>query len=83
MEYNICQVNISEIDFSGIDTIKHKEISVKLDGNTIIVSGGDEIGVYDVSGNVVYYGKNIPVKVNAPGVYIVKTENIIKKIIFY
>ena len=75
-------VNISEIDFSGIDTIKHKEISVKLDGNTIIVSGGDEIGVYDVSGNVVYYGKNIPVKFNAPGVYIVKTENIIKKIIF-
>ena len=74
-------VNINEIDFSDIDTIKHNEISVKLVGNTIVVLGNDNIEVYDVSGNIIYCGENTHVEVNVPGVYIVRVGDIIKKII--
>ena len=74
-------VNINEIDYSGIDTIKHKEISVKLIGNTIIVSGNENIEIYDISGNVIYRGENTHVEVSIPGVYIVRVGDIIKKVV--
>lgn len=76
--------NIEEFDYSGVDDITiDGNLIVQIQNGEIIISGiADTVAVeiFDISGKIVYKGYDRTIGNLAKGIYIIKTDNIIKKI---
>ena len=76
--------NIEEFDYSGVDDITiDGNLIVQIQNGEIIISGiADTVSVeiFDISGKTVYKGYDRTIGNLAKGIYIIKTDNIIKKI---
>ena len=76
--------NIEEFDYSGVDDITiDGNLIVQIQNGEIIISGiADTVAVeiFDISGKTVYKGYDRTIGNLAKGIYIIKTDNIIKKI---
>lgn len=67
-------------DNTGIESIDADGNNVVVNGNEISVEGDANIAVYSINGQLIYAGENITVAVPA-GVYIVKVNNSVTKVI--
>jgi len=80
--------NIKEMDFSsGIDDVEtdEEEPMIKVDGGVLTVSAGADsslpVEVYDTCGKMVYRGHGSRIEGLHPGIYIVRVDDTVKKII--
>ncbi len=67
-------------DNTGVESIEANGNNIVVNGNEINVEGDADIAVYSINGQLIYAGENITVAVPA-GVYIVKVNNTIHKVI--
>lgn len=75
-------VSEEEYDKSGIDSVVTDNVSVRIQGMTLIVEGDvSNVEVYTVTGQLVRRGAFSSLRLPAPGIYIVKAGNKVSKLI--
>lgn len=76
-------LNIQEMDFGGVDSVKDDAVSVTAKDGSIIVNGTDNAvaEVYNLSGQLVYSGTDTVINVPSKGIYIVRVSGQTFKVI--
>lgn len=76
-------LNIQEMDFGGVDSVKDDAVSVTAKDCSIIVNGTDNAvaEVYNLSGQLVYSGTDTVINVPSKGIYIVRVSGQTFKVI--
>lgn len=69
-------------DNTGVESIDIDNNNIVVNGNEININGNRYIEVYNISGKLVYAGNNTNISVPA-GIYIVKANNTINKVIIH
>lgn len=74
---------VDDIETSGIASPDVYGITVKSAGDKVIVSGNDDnaaVSIYEINGRQIYHGFDNEIQMPAPGIYIVKINNTVQKV---
>ena len=76
-------MNIKEVDFGSVDSVKDDAVSVTAKDGSIVVNGTDNAvaEVYNLSGQLVYSGTDTVINVPSKGIYIVRVSGQTFKVI--